>query len=72
MARKTLSASNGKVDQVGKAFMVLGQGIRQCLVCDETFSRQAAAAHAIRVCYPLTRGLKIDVGEARKPWMYPA
>jgi hypothetical protein len=44
MARKTFFASSGPVDQVGEAFMVLGQVIRRCLVCDETFTRQAAAA----------------------------
>ena len=62
MARKTFFASSGPVDQVGKAFMVLGQGIRRCLVCDETFTRQAAAAHAITVCYPRTRELAIGIG----------
>jgi hypothetical protein len=66
MARKNIFASSGQIDQTGKAFMVLGQGMRQCLVCDEIFTRQAAAAHAVIVCYPLTRDLEIAIdGRAR-------
>jgi hypothetical protein len=39
-------------DQIGKPFLVLGQGIRRCLVCDELFTRKEAPAHATVVCYP--------------------
>jgi hypothetical protein len=52
---KATSASSVRLDQTGKAFMVLCQGMRQCLVCDEIFTRQAAAAHAVTVCYPRDR-----------------
>ena len=41
-------------DVVGKPFLVLGQGIRKCLVCEELFSREKAPAHATVVCYPQT------------------
>jgi len=33
-------------DRIGKVFYVLGQGMRQCLICDGVFTGQAAAEHA--------------------------
>ena len=39
-------------DNVGKAFRVLNENLRLCLICDEVFTRQGAGEHAKRVCYP--------------------
>jgi hypothetical protein len=39
-------------DKVGKVFAVLNGGLRFCLICGNAFTRQGAAEHAERVCYP--------------------
>ena len=39
-------------DQIGKVFIVVGQDMRQCLICDGVFTRQSAAEHAKVACYP--------------------
>jgi hypothetical protein len=39
-------------DNVGKAFRVLNENLRLCLICDEVFTRREAAEHAERICYP--------------------
>ncbi len=39
-------------DEIGKVFVALGQGMRQCLVCGDIFTRQAAPEHAGMVCHP--------------------
>jgi hypothetical protein len=39
-------------DNVGKAFRVLNENLRLCLICDKVFTRQGAAEHAKSVCYP--------------------
>jgi hypothetical protein len=39
-------------DQIGKVFLVVGQDVRKCLVCEQQFTRQAFAEHAKRACYP--------------------
>lgn len=39
-------------DQIGKVFKVVSQDMRQCLICDQLFTRQASAEHADVVCYP--------------------
>jgi hypothetical protein len=41
-------------DVVGKPFLVLGQGVRKCLVCEQLFTRKEAPAHAKVICYPRT------------------
>jgi hypothetical protein len=41
-------------DVVGKPFLVLGQGIRRCLVCEQLFTRREAPRHATVACYPRT------------------
>jgi hypothetical protein len=41
-------------DRIGKPFLVLGQGIRECLVCEQLFTRREAPRHATVVCYPRT------------------
>jgi hypothetical protein len=39
-------------DTIGKAFRVLNENLRLCLICDEAFTREGAAEHATRVCRP--------------------
>ena len=41
-------------DQVGKVFIVIGQRVRRCLVCEELFTRRAASEHATVPCMPGT------------------
>jgi hypothetical protein len=41
-------------DQVGKVFIVVGQRVRKCLVCEELFTRRAASEHATVQCMPGT------------------
>jgi len=40
-------------DQIGKVFFAVGRDVRQCLVCGELFTREAAAEHAAVDCYPM-------------------
>ncbi len=47
-----LFASN---DSVGKAFRVLDDNLRLCLICEEVFTMQGAAEHARVACYPRTK-----------------
>jgi hypothetical protein len=44
-----------RTDQVGKVFMVVGQRVRKCLVCEELFTRRAASEHAGVMCMPGTK-----------------
>ena len=46
-------------DQVGKVFVVVGQRVRKCLVCEELFTRRAASEHAAVPCVP---GTKVQPG----------
>jgi hypothetical protein len=39
-------------EQVGKVFLALAKDLRQCLVCDELFTREAGAKHAGTTCFP--------------------
>ena len=39
-------------DQIGKVFLVVGQDVRRCLVCDGEFTRQTASEHANVLCKP--------------------
>lgn len=39
-------------DQTGKLFLVVGQDVRRCLVCEQLFTRQASAEHAKVACSP--------------------
>ena len=39
-------------DKVGKVFVVMAGGMRQCLVCDRILTRQASAEHARVECRP--------------------
>ena len=36
---------------IGKIFVALSQGMRQCLICDGVFTRLSAAAHAGAPCH---------------------
>jgi hypothetical protein len=47
-------AACARTDQVGKVFLVVGQRVRQCLVCEELFTRRAASEHATVPCMPGT------------------
>jgi hypothetical protein len=45
-------ANSTRTDQIGKVFLVVGQDVRKCLVCEQLFTRQASAEHAKVVCDP--------------------
>lgn len=56
---------SGQEDQIEKVFFAVRSDLRQCLVCGELFSRQAAAEYAevdcssffeLSVVYPRTGG----------------
>jgi hypothetical protein len=40
-------------DTVGKPFLVLRDGLRRCLGCDELFTQQEAPQHAQVPCFPV-------------------
>ena len=48
-------AACARTDQVGKVFVVVGQRVRKCLVCEELFTRRSASEHATVPCMPGTR-----------------
>lgn len=48
-----------RIDQTGKVFTVVGQDVRQCLICEGVFTRQAASEHAKVVC---TWGISMKPG----------
>lgn len=54
--------SNVRSDRVGKVFCMVGGNLRQCMICDELFTCQAAAAHARTACFPKQRSCEL-VGE---------
>jgi hypothetical protein len=37
-------------EQIGKVFRAVGDDLRQCLVCDQVFTRQAGREHAEMNC----------------------
>ncbi len=39
-------------DRIGKVFLVVGRDVRQCLICDQLFTRRAASDHAKAACQP--------------------
>jgi hypothetical protein len=47
-----LDADSMHTDQIGKVFVVVGQDVRKCLVCEQFFSRRSSAKHANVPCYP--------------------
>jgi hypothetical protein len=48
-------ASSGRTDQIGKVFIVVGQRVRKCLVCEELFTRRTASEHATVPCMPVAK-----------------
>jgi len=48
--KKTLR--HGHDDQIGKVFLVVGNGVRKCMVCEQLFTQRAACQHAAVDCYP--------------------
>lgn len=40
-----------RTDQIGKVFLVVGQDVRKCLVCEQLFTRRSTAEHAKVVCF---------------------
>jgi hypothetical protein len=44
--------NRSSAEQIGKVFLVRHQGLRECLVCGELFTRRAASEHAEVNCYP--------------------
>lgn len=41
-------------DGIGKVFIVVGQDVRRCLICDQLFTRRAASEHATAACQPIS------------------
>lgn len=39
-------------EKVAKAFLVVGEDRRQCLVCTQLFTRQESYEHSKVTCYP--------------------
>jgi len=48
-------AGCARTDQVGKVFIVVGQRVRRCLVCEELFTRRTASEHMTVPCMPGTK-----------------
>ena len=55
-ADETNSARRGSpgTDRIGKVFIVVGQDVRKCLICDQLFTRRAASEHATAACQPIS------------------
>ena len=53
-----------RFDQIGMVFCVLGRDMRQCLICGDVFTPQAAAIHANTACF-LSQKLFNRVGETK-------
>jgi hypothetical protein len=43
-----------RTDQIGKVFIVVGQDVRKCLICEQFFTRRAASEHAKVACHPVS------------------
>jgi hypothetical protein len=46
-------AGSIRSDQIGKVFLVVGQDVRKCLICEGVFTRRVSAEHAKVACYPV-------------------
>jgi hypothetical protein len=55
-------AACAPTDQVGKVFVVVGQRVRKCLVCEELFTRRTASEHVTVPCIPCMPGTNMN------PW----
>jgi hypothetical protein len=52
-ADKTTQRGAGfRTDQIGKVFIVVGRDVRQCLICEQFFTRRAASEHSTVLCMP--------------------
>ncbi len=40
-----------RTERIGKVFVAVGRGVRQCLVCEQLFTQQAASEHAKVACH---------------------
>jgi hypothetical protein len=50
---KAVTMQRSRNDEViGKVFIALGNGMRQCLICDGVFTKRGAAAHTGVACRP--------------------
>lgn len=52
-ADKQTQSGEGSIrtDQIGKVFVAVGRNVRQCLVCEQLFTRRAASEHAKAACH---------------------
>jgi len=48
-------AGSACTDQVGKVFVVVGQRVRKCDICEEFFTQRTASEHAAVPCMPGTK-----------------
>jgi hypothetical protein len=46
-----LDAGSIRTDQIGKVFVCVGKNVRQCLVCEQLFTRRAASEHTKVACH---------------------
>jgi hypothetical protein len=46
------STDSKHTDRIGKVFVVVGQDVRRCAICEGVFTRKAAAEHADLLCSP--------------------
>jgi hypothetical protein len=60
-------AACAPTDQVGKVFVVVGQQVRKCLVCEELFTRRASAEHSKVICYPTLPDVR-PIGRTNEHW----
>ena len=49
--KQTQSEGSLHTDQIGKVFVCVGKNVRQCLVCEQLFTRRAASEHAKAACH---------------------
>jgi hypothetical protein len=42
-----------RTDRIGKVFVVVGQEVRQCLICECVFTRRASCEHSTVPCMPV-------------------
>ena len=60
-------ATSARTDQVGKVFIVVGERVRKCLVCEELFTRRASAEHSKVICYPAVPDVR-PIGRTNEHW----
>jgi hypothetical protein len=47
-------ADSTHTDQIGKVFLVVGQDVRRCLICEQLFTRRAASEHSKAACHSVS------------------